>query len=350
MPRVPQAMYFPYSQHQERSSPYRGNSLQLPVPNARSSPSPSSYSHRSSHYASSSTAASPPRALSPLPPQSHHHHPLKPASNTWTAQGELYPYIKGKKVTNSQLNQLLAHFADNENPSKEHRLALANQIGMSFKALSIWYQNERANVKKGRSRAVQQHLSSSPSPVAAQPPSPPETHHHHHHSLPTPPSSVSKPPPSSYYRAHPQPPPPTTFISSRRPLPLALRPVATRLSPPPASSPISSRGAGLPSSPYAASEYYYDDERAHHADSDYEMESEDGSSNRTAVDFESPASQSYRLPEVRVHREPIMVGEQDEEEEDEDDEIVEIENPHRRMDIVEWEAATILAGLKGGSH
>ncbi|KAG8906727.1 hypothetical protein FRC00_012384 [Tulasnella sp. 408] len=330
-------MYYPYSQHHERSSPYRNNSLQLPVPNARSSPSPSSYSHRSSHYASSSTT-SPPRALSPLPP--HAHQPLKAPSSTWTAQGELYPYIKGKKVTNSQLNQLLAHFAENENPSKEQRLALANQLGMSFKALSIWFQNERANVKKGRSRAAQ-HLSDSPSPVAAQPPSPPETHQHHHHPLPTPPSSVSKPPPSSYYRSHPLPPPPTTFISSRRPLPLALRPVATRLSPPPASSPISSRG-GLPS-PYATSEYYYDEDPRHN-DSDYEMESEDGSSNRTAVDFESPASESHRLPEVRVHREPIIVDEQDE------DEIVEIENPHRRMDIVEWEAATILAGLKGGSH
>ncbi|KIO28819.1 hypothetical protein M407DRAFT_229412 [Tulasnella calospora MUT 4182] len=336
MPRVPSDMYFPYSQHRDGSSPYRNNSLQLPVPNARSSPSPSTYSHRSSHYASSSTA-SPPRALSPLPAQSHQ--PLKAPASTWTAQGELYPYIKGKKVTNSQLNHLLAHFAENENPSKEQRLALANQLCMSFKALSIWFQNERANVKKGRSRTAQ-HLEPSPSPLAAQPPSPPETHHHH--PLPTPPSSVSKPPPSSYYRSHPLPPPPTTFISSRRPLPLALRPVAARLSPPPASSPISSRG-GLPS-PYPTSEYYYDEDREP-IDSDDEMESEDGSSNRTAVDFESPASESHRLPEVRVHHEPIIVDEQDEE-----DEIVEIENPHRRMDIVEWEAATILAGLKGGSH
>ncbi|KAG8950678.1 hypothetical protein FRC04_007303 [Tulasnella sp. 424] len=338
MPRVPSATYFPYHHHQqhERSSPYRNNSLQLPVPNTRSSPSPSTYSHRSSHYASSSTA-SPPHPLSPLPA------PPRQQSTSWTAQGELYPYIKGKKVTNSQLNQLLVHFAENENPSKEQRLALANQLCMSFKALSIWFQNERANVKKGRSRAV--NSTSSPSPVAAQPPSPPETHQHlsHHQPLPTPPSSVSKPPPSTYYRSHPLHPP-TTFISSRRPLPLALRPVTARLSPQPAISPISSSRGGFPS-PYATSEYYYEDEHRHDDSGDDELESEDGSTNRTAVDFESPASESHRLPEVRVHPEPIIVQDGTD-----DDEIIEIENPHRQMDIVEWEAATILAGLKAGSR
>ncbi|KAG8924156.1 hypothetical protein FRC03_011031 [Tulasnella sp. 419] len=79
-------------------------------------------------------------------------HQPSPKSSPFTAAGELYPYVKGKKVSPEQLSQLLVWFAEDDNPSKEQRVAYANQLQMSFKAISIWYQNERANVKKGRSR------------------------------------------------------------------------------------------------------------------------------------------------------------------------------------------------------
>ncbi|KAG9017505.1 hypothetical protein FRB90_001014 [Tulasnella sp. 427] len=381
MPRVDphqsaSAVYLPYTHHhhhhhhhQQRSSPYRSNSLHLPVPNTRSSPAPSNYSHRSSHYASSSPA-SPPRPLSPLPPPQGHS--LRPPASTWTPQqGEKYPYVKGKKVTNAQLTQLLAYFAKNENPTKEQRLELANDLGMSFKALSIWFQNERANVKKGRSRAVQNiDVSPSPSPVAAQPPSPSsETQHHHRyhpyhhhtHPLPTPPGSASKPRDHGYYRSSQQtlPPPPATFISSRRPLPLALRPVNTRLSPPPALSPASSRGGfSSLSSPYPTpTSEYYDDEEDEEEDAE-EDEEDRHSCDRTAVvdDFESPPVHAHRLPEIRMPRDdgwrerrevyvPARRAVEVEEEEDED-EIVEIANPQRAMNDLELDTARILAGLK----
>ena len=45
-------------------------------------------------------------------------------------QPELYPYQKGKKVTTSQLDQLLAYFAKNDNPTKEERTILASEVQM----------------------------------------------------------------------------------------------------------------------------------------------------------------------------------------------------------------------------
>ncbi|KAG8850579.1 hypothetical protein FRB96_009670 [Tulasnella sp. 330] len=76
-------------------------------------------------------------------------------SGDFTTPGGVYPYQKGKKVTNAQLGHLLDYFAQHDNPSPTRRIEIANQLEMSAKAVGIWFQNERANVKKGRSRAAE---------------------------------------------------------------------------------------------------------------------------------------------------------------------------------------------------
>ncbi|KAG8902973.1 hypothetical protein FRB99_003864 [Tulasnella sp. 403] len=134
--------------HRIRQSlaPYLTDSLR-----SRASPVPT-LAARS--YASSSSSNSPPVSRRPSPPPATTSgRTVSSKSTPFTAPGELYPYQKGKKVTSAQLAQLLAYFQEDENPSKEQRLVLANRLEMSFKALSIWFQNERANVKKGRSRS-----------------------------------------------------------------------------------------------------------------------------------------------------------------------------------------------------
>ena len=127
MPRTPSFIH--HRVHEHKAAPYHLDNLRVPPTTSfisSATPSPTStLVQRSYPPSSAGTSPSPTRRdLSPFDT------PAKPKHNAFAADGELYPYVKGKKVSNAQLAQLLQWFKEDENPAKDARVLMANQLQM----------------------------------------------------------------------------------------------------------------------------------------------------------------------------------------------------------------------------
>lgn len=144
MPRVPTLYEHSHSRHtvqyhhshHDSLAPYSYHQQQQQHPMHFQSPRFSPAPTYSSSYASSSSPGSspPPSSRMMLGGPHHHHHPnatMRTAkSGDFTTPGGVYPYQKGKKVTNAQLTHLLDYFAQHDNPSPTRRIEIANQLEM----------------------------------------------------------------------------------------------------------------------------------------------------------------------------------------------------------------------------
>ncbi|KAJ3245881.1 hypothetical protein HDU78_008472 [Chytriomyces hyalinus] len=75
------------------------------------------------------------------PIQQHHHHQLHTSYSESPTSG-------GIRATKSQVKVLLTMFTENPTPSGIMHHAIAEQLGMSRKAVRNWFQNQRAKIRR----------------------------------------------------------------------------------------------------------------------------------------------------------------------------------------------------------
>ncbi|TPX65143.1 hypothetical protein CcCBS67573_g08224 [Chytriomyces confervae] len=78
----------------------------------------------------------------PIHQQKHHHH-----QQAHTSYSES-PTSGGIRATKSQVKVLLSMFTENPTPSGIMHHAIAEQLGMSRKAVRNWFQNQRAKIRR----------------------------------------------------------------------------------------------------------------------------------------------------------------------------------------------------------
>ncbi|KAG9011659.1 hypothetical protein FRB95_014321 [Tulasnella sp. JGI-2019a] len=135
MPRIPTAFEHSnsrhsaqYHSHHDSHRPHSYHQPSMHSPHSRFSPAPT---YSSSYASSSSPCSSPPPPTRMMLSPPHPNATMRTAkSGDFTTPGGVYPYQKGKKVTNAQLTHLLDYFAQHDNPSPARRIEIANKLEM----------------------------------------------------------------------------------------------------------------------------------------------------------------------------------------------------------------------------
>lgn len=70
-------------------------------------------------------------------------------------------YIRRRRYTEQELEVLMQSFRQNPKPSRAVKERLADQLGTTYKRINIWFQNQRARVKRERRDHEEQQKSAS---------------------------------------------------------------------------------------------------------------------------------------------------------------------------------------------